>query len=109
MTFEGATLSLKSETSLSLYFTSAEQPEFSCDSHTVETVKNGDYWVARIRGIPSKNIGDTFTLHVNSGTITYSPLNYVKNVINGDQADEKLINLVKALYFYWQASEDYYE
>ena len=37
VTFEGATLSLKSETTLSLYFTSSYDLTFSCGNYTVET------------------------------------------------------------------------
>ena len=38
---KGATLSLKSETTLSLYFTSSEKLTFSMDGKTVETANNG--------------------------------------------------------------------
>ena len=108
VTFEGATLSLKSETTLSLYFTADSQPEFSCGDYTVEPVQNGRYYVARIRGIAAKHIGDTFTLNVGSGSITYSPLNYIANALNGGTEDENLINSVKALYWYWQAADAYF-
>ena len=114
MTFEGATLSLKSETTLSLYFGSSEALTFNCEGYTVETVKSGNYQVARIRGIKAKHIGSSFTLSVNGGTITYSPLNYCRNVLAEagatpdeaqNQQDEKLQNVVKALYLYWQAAQ----
>ena len=46
VTFEGATLSLKSETTLSLYFKGLpEDTEFTCDDRTVETAKNGSIWL----------------------------------------------------------------
>ncbi len=67
-------------------------------------VQSGDYWVARIRGINAKNIGDTFTLNVNDGTITYSPLNYIYNALNGGTENENMKNAVKALYRYWKAA-----
>nr|WP_316624637.1 hypothetical protein [uncultured Ruminococcus sp.] len=108
VTFVGATLSLKSETTLSLYFTADSQPEFSCGDYTVEPVQNGRYYAARIRGIAAKHIGDTFTLNVGSGSITYSPLNYIANTLNGGTEDENLINAVKALYWYWKAADAYF-
>ncbi|MBQ2212144.1 MAG: hypothetical protein II410_04560, partial [Ruminococcus sp.] len=81
VTFEGATLSLKSETTLSIYFKSNTTLTFSCGDYTVETAASGGYQIARIRGIKAKHIGDTFNLTVNGGTVTYSPLNYCKNVL----------------------------
>ena len=117
VTFEGATLSLKSETTLSIYFKSNTTLTFSCGDYTVETAASGGYQIARIRGIKAKHIGDTFNLTVNGGTVTYSPLNYCKNVLPDstaspdevqNQQDEKLQNVVKALYLYWQAADAYF-
>ena len=117
VTFGGATLSLKSETTLSIYFKSNTTLTFSCGDYTVETAASGGYQIARIRGIKAKHIGNTFTLTVNGGTVTYSPLNYCKNVLpdstaSPDEAqnhqDEKLQNVVKALYLYWQAADAYF-
>ena len=117
VTFGGATLSLKSETTLSIYFKSNTTLTFSCGDYTVETAASGGYQIARIRGIKAKHIGDTFNLTVNGGTVTYSPLNYCKNVLPDstaspdeaqNQQDEKLQNVVKALYLYWQVADAYF-
>ena len=117
-TFEGATLSLKSVTTLSLYFRSSQTLNFDCQGYTVETVSSGDYQIARIRGFKSDRIGDTITLTVNgTGTATYSPLNYCKKVLTLSTSTEdeaknektlRLQNTVKALYWYWQAACDYF-
>ena len=111
-TFVGATLSLKSETSLSLYFTSSQTLSFSCDGYTVETVQSGSYQAARIRGIPAKKLKERFTLTVTAGEATgsviYSPMNYCYNALNGGTDDENLINVVKALYLYAQAADAYF-
>ena len=108
-TFEGATLSLKSETTLSLYFKSGEELAFSCDGYTVEKATSADYQIARIRGIKAKHIGDILTLKINgSEAISYSPLNYCKNMLDGGTTNEKLINVVKALYFYRQAADAFF-
>ena len=110
VTFEGATLSLKSETTLSLYFKSSDPLEFSCDGYTVEKATSGGYQIARIRGIKAKHIGDILTLKIGGeDAISYSPLNYCKNVLDDDTTDEKLINVVKALYLYWQAADVYFK
>ena len=116
--FSGATLSLKSQTTLSLYFTSSDTLTFSCvdkdgNERVVDTAKNGSYQVARIRNIAAKELQDSFTLTVKSGetvlgTITYSPMNYCYKALHGGTTDGNLINAVKALYQYSQAANAYF-
>ena len=107
-TYEGATLSLKSETTLSLYFKSSETLRFTCGDYKVETVPNGSYQVARIRGIKAKNIGDVFTLNVSGAEVKYSPLNYCKNKLADSGTAENLRNVLKALYLYYEAADAYF-
>ena len=114
VTFEGATLSLKSQTTLSLYFSSETTLTFGMNGKTVETAKNGAYQVARIRGIAAGELQDSFTLTVKIGetvlgTITYSPMNYCYKALNGGTTDAKLINAVKALVQYSQESNEYFK
>ena len=106
--FAGTTLSLKSETTLSLFFKSGDPLSFSCDGYKVETVESGGYQIARIRGIKAAHIGDIITLNVNGAAVAYSPLNYCKAALSDDTANEKLINTVKALYLYYKATEEYF-
>lgn len=115
-TYEGATLSLKSETTLSLYFRSNTTLTFSCADYNVETVTSGGYQIARIRGIKANQIGSIITLTVNGVKVEYSPLNYCKNVLaepaptsDEEQAEHRrLVNAVKALYQYSQAANVYF-
>ena len=117
-TFEGATLSLKSVTTLSLYFKSSETLKFDCGRYTVETVQSGNYQIARIRGIKARFIGEDVTLKLgDSGTVTYNPLNYCRNALKEstetqdqerNEQIKKLQNAVKALYLYWQAAVQYF-
>lgn len=110
VSFEGATLSLKSETTLSLYF--KELPEdtvFTCEGKTVETAKNGDHVVARIRGIKANELENDFTVTFEGGSVTYNAMTYCCNVLNGGSDDEKLQDVVKALYKYAQAAKTYSE
>ena len=105
VTFVGATLSLKSETTLSLYFTSEDgvKLEFACDGKTVETKSSGNYQIARIRGINAKELLGDFTVTVTagevSGEITYSAMTYCYNVLNGNY-EENLQNVCKSLFRY---------
>ena len=104
--FEGATLSLKSETTLSLYFSGLTDPTFSCDGKTVETVENGSYWVARIRNISANELQDTFTVTFDGGSATYCPMNYCSNALSS--SNEYLQNVAKALYLYSEAAKVFF-
>lgn len=113
VSFEGATLSLKSETTLSLYFESAKTLTFECEGKNVETVTSGKYQIARIRGIKAKELKKTFTLTVKDGeeiigTITYSPMTYCSNVLSDGTQSEALQNVCKALYLYAKAADSYF-
>ncbi|MBU5462258.1 InlB B-repeat-containing protein [Lachnoclostridium sp. MSJ-17] len=113
VSFEGATLSLKSETTLSLYFESAKALTFECEEKNVETVTSGKYQIARIRGIKAKELKKTFTLTVKDGeeiigTITYSPMTYCSNVLSDGTQSEALQNVCKALYLYAKAADSYF-
>ncbi len=110
VTFEGATLSLKSETTLSLYFRSSEELAFSCNrSNKLETTKVGGYQVVRIRGISAPDLDKVFEMKVicggKEGMVRYSVLNYIANAVREDQSDDDLKVLVKALYLYYEAAE----
>ena len=110
VTFEGATLSLRSETTLSLYFNGLpEDTEFTCDSKTVETAKNGEYVVARIRGIKANELENDFTITFKGGSVKYNAMTYCYNVLNGGSDDENLQNVCKALYKYAQVAKIYSE
>ncbi len=112
VTFEGATLSLKSETSLSLYFKSDTKLAFSAKGKTVDRAASGGYQIARIRDISanelSNNVALTVTAGEASGSASYSPMNYFYKVLNGSSDDENLKNALKALYVYAQEAKKYF-
>ncbi len=110
VSFDGASVSLKSETTLSLYFTSDKDLTFSCDGgYTVDPVESGKYQIARIRGIRAEDLDKTIKLTVTcegaSFDIEYSVLNYCKNALDG--AHPELEPIVTALYRYYEAAEAY--
>ena len=108
VTFEGATLSLKSETTLSLYFKGLPaDTKFTCGDKTVETAKNGEYVVARIRGIKASELENDFTVTFKGESMTYNAMTYCYNVLNGGSDNEDLQNVCKALYLYAQAAINY--
>ena len=112
--FDGATLSLRSKTSLSLYFVKENDGpdvELSMDGKTrdddYEVEQNGNEYIIRIRNIAAARLGDDFTVTVNgSATVTYSPMTYC--CLAQASSNVKLVNTVKALYNYWSAAKQYY-
>ena len=111
--FEGATLSLKSQTTISLYFISNDELTFECDAYDVEAVQNENYRVARVRNISSGEAQNDFTVTVKIsgdavGTITYSPMNYCCNALSKSNNDN-LKNVVRAFYLYSEAAKEYFQ
>ena len=114
VTFEGTTLSLKSQTSLSLYFVSEQELTLSMDGKTegedYEVAYKGNEYVIRIRNIAAKELNDNFTVTVTSNgqsrTVSYSPMTYCYKAQSSTNA--KLVNTVKALYNYYLAAHEYF-
>ncbi|MBQ6262094.1 MAG: choice-of-anchor J domain-containing protein [Clostridia bacterium] len=113
-TFESVTLSLKTVLTLSLYFRSDSELTFSCDDDSITVVKEtiGDYQIARISGIYPQSMNEDYTLTVSDGTtegsVTYSPLTYCYNVLNGGTDDVNHNNVVTALLWYALAVSEYF-
>ena len=113
VTFKGASLSLKSETTISIYLESEEELRgFEDGPHPVEVKHTGNQYVARMRNYVAKDLIcacnlDFYTSAGDFVHIQFSPLNYCYEVVNDGSADEKLQNLCKALYCYWLAANDY--
>lgn len=109
--FYGATLSLKSQTTLSLYFASAQELTFSIEGIT----EGKDYfidhfgsdYVIRIRNIAVYDLDKPVTVKVNGeDAVTYSPLTYCYKAQTS--SDTKLVNTVRALYNYYLAAHEYF-
>ena len=112
----GASLILESETTLKLYFTLSDEANvssytFSMGSETLTPEKSGTYYYVAITNIDAKNLDTDYTVKVTSGgtdlEVTYSPMTYCYNVLNGSYSDE-LKNVVRALYLYNSAANTYF-
>ena len=110
VTYGGVTLSLKSETTLSVYFNSETEPTLTCyDEGVTCDIENTDKheYVIRIRGIAAYDLDKQYTVYVNGQkAVEYNPLRYCFSAQNN--SDTKLANTVKALYLYWQAAQAYF-
>ena len=108
----GATLSLKSKTTLSLYFRSGQNLTFSCTGRPLETVNEDGYQIVRIRNIEAKNLSNSFEVNITAGdaqgSVSYSPMNYCYMALKSDTATDALKDVVRALYNYWVAAEAYF-
>lgn len=110
VTFGGATLSLKSETTLSLYFNTTQAIELSCEDEniTYEIQNDSSEYVIRIRGIAAYDLNKDFTVKVNGKEVViYSPLTYCYKA--QDSTNPKLANTVRALYNYWVEAKKYFD
>ena len=108
--FAGASLSLKSELTLSLYFKNpgGAAVDFYYDNTRIVPEEFGDYLKVKITGINADQLSGDYTVKVDDGCVRYSPMNYCKAVLEGDYGDD-LKNVVKALYAYSQAAEAYFK
>ncbi len=122
--YAGATLSLKSQTTFSLYFNgSAEGLTFTCieeplegqpeKAMTVETVRTETGYIARIRDIAASKLQKNYIVTVKNGeteigTITYSPMHYCYKVLNGGTTNTRLQNVAKAPVAYSDAANEYF-
>ena len=110
VTFEGASLSLKSEITLSLFFKNknGSSVTFKLGDETIDAVDNNGYLQIKITGIKASKLSSDFTVTVGeSGSVTYSPMNYCQLVLSGNYTDAHK-DVVKALYKYSQAADSYF-
>ena len=109
--FAGATLSLKSQTTLSLYFSGNQGFTLTCSDPALkyEVMESDNESVIRIRNIAAYDLDKDITVLINgSEAVTYSPLTYCYQAANSENINKKLKNTVKALYKYWLESYNYF-
>ena len=111
----GLNLSLKSTTTLMVYFTLADGVDvssltFKVNDDIVVAEKAGSYYMIRIEGIAAHNLDTDYKITVSDGTNTleanYSTMTYVYNILSRDRV-ETLQNVVAALRLYNLAADAY--
>ena len=110
ISFEGVTLSLRSETTLSFYFKSDTDLRDEYLSF-FELTPDG-YLVYRIRGISAAELDNVFSIDLAllaSLECYYCPLTYCYNVLDRKSGSAALQKVCKALYLYNQAANDYFD
>ena len=105
--YDGMSISLKSQTTLSLFFKSENELTLTCDKPQYKTAQDGNNYVIRIRNIAAADLDKQINVVVNGRpAVAASPLTYCYKVQNSP--DEKLANVAKALYKYWEAASQYF-
>ena len=108
VTYRGATLTLESTTTLSLYFI-ADNAQLLPGATPVETSDGETYYRLAVTDIAAKDLDNQFQFNVRGCEFAYGPFNYVKTVLQRDTTSVKLKNLVTALYWYNDAANTYFD
>ena len=107
--FLGGTLILETTTKLRVYFSAQEQPVCTVDGVATEAQKDehGRYYL-EILDIAAKDLDQAHLFTIGDFSVSASALSYVYAVLNGNY-DEHLQSLVKALYLYNVAANEYFQ
>lgn len=106
VSYYGASLTLKSETSLNFYFR-IDNPVSGAMAITVNGIhgasleKNGNLYQFTVKNISAHMLGETYVLETGGETITYSPLSYAYTA--QQSSNEELVAVANALYAYYDA------
>ena len=108
--FAGASLLLKSETILRLFFEVEDINNFTVTygGQGLEPKKRDGLYYVDITGISAQRLDETVTVTVNGTDIQYSVMGYCYNVLMDEGADENLKKVVKALILYNRAADAYF-
>ncbi len=107
-----ALLVLDSETSIRIYFTLAAGKTladctFTVDGVEVTPISAGNRYYVTVENIAAHRLGDMHTFCLGGYTMTYAGLSYTQQVLSYSGSKPDLINIVKALYAYNQATLAY--
>ncbi len=121
LTFDGASISIVSETEMNLYFTNktGKKVVYSEPGRGIATEgrKSDGSTIVKITGIPAHKLDEVIRVEVsvegdpNTYFVTYSPIFYCHNVIARKTTatrTENLKELMTAFYFYNQAAKNYH-
>ncbi len=100
--YVGSSLMLDASVTVRHYFSADSSVDVSAYGFKKNTA-NGYYFV-EISDICANELSKPVETKIGDFVLTYSPMSYVYSVLHNENSDENLINLVKALYLYHQAS-----
>lgn len=112
----GASLELKSETTLKLFFEFADNVSlddltFTIGGVTQDYTRSGNYYVVDIPNISANNLDKEYTVTVTAGDKTFDArsraMTFCYNALKNTE-DEALKNVAKALYLYNKEADAYF-
>ena len=116
--YKGSSLVLVSETTIKHYFAaeSTDNLTFTVKrNNQTETLtpaydSTNNLWYVSVEGISAKNLAEKYEVSATDGkntfTLNYGAMDYCK-LTHTKSSDEKLKNVAKSLYLFWQAAENY--
>ena len=107
VTFAGCTLSLRTETTLSLYFECDRTINLNCPSKSFDIVTTDEYQIIRIRNINASDLTKDISIYVDGGAVFYNPMCYCYSAINDSSRSAKIKDVCKALWLYSEAIKEY--
>lgn len=107
----GSSLVLEGKVIVRVYFTLEQGRNINSYSFTINgkaarIQKNETGYYLETEGIPAKELENMFTFRVGGLSYTYGPMSYVRNKLSSP--NPLTVNMVKALYAYYAAAEDYF-
>ncbi len=114
LSYIGSSLILQSETSIRHYFSISQEHSitdytFRLGEEVLTPIEKKGYYYVEIPDIASGDLDTKYTLTVGNFHLTYSGLSYVHSVLKSETVTDSLVRLVKALYWYNQAANSYFE
>ncbi len=104
--YYGSSLLLLSNTVIRHYFVIEGDDIPAVSDGWSEITKSGSYYYTEMADIAAAELGEKQLLNIGDWSISYSALSYAKTMLGGD--DEDLNNVLKALYWYYQAADSYF-
>ncbi len=104
--YYGSSLQLLSNTVIRHYFVIEGDEIPAVSDGWSEITKSGSYYYTEMTDIAAAELGEKQLLNIGDWSISYSALSYAKIMLGGD--DEDLNNVLKALYWYYEAAHSYF-
>ena len=114
---KGATLQIGAYTTIRLKYQLDEGADiqnytFKCGETVLTPEKSGEFYYVYLRNIRPQDLDEMYSFTASDGTstttFTYSAFTYMKHALdNAEVYDQKLVNLVNAMYEYHQAADKY--
>lgn len=113
LTFRGVSLVLETKTALRVYFELADGASLTeltvtVNGESATPVLKGDGWYCVEVALAAKELSDVYTFVLGGVTVVPSAMGYCKAAMKTAGTSEALTDLIKALYRYGTAAQDYF-